>query len=130
MPSMYSTALPNFDLVLHSDICQCPKVFPFFKWLVVEVDFLRLKDTGYTNIVDGGGEIPPDAGWAMPSRGVLNPQPQAEVNLITGNNLSRTESGGSPGDYLLQAMQVYLSQTNIIDWGKVAYGPDGSGGIS
>jgi len=106
------------------------EVFPFFKWLVVEVDFLRFKDTGFTNVVDQGGEIPPDAGWDMPSRGQLNPQPQAEVNPNTGNNLSRTDSGGSPGDFLLQATMLFAGQTNVIDFGKVSYGPDESGGIS
>jgi hypothetical protein len=113
------------------------EVFPFFKWLVLEIDFLNLKDTGYTNVVDNGGEVPPDDGWDMPSGGVLNPQPQFEedgvtplINPNTGNNLSRTESGGAPGEFLLQAMQLYAGQTNIVDWGKVVYGPDENGGIS
>ncbi|MEW6251351.1 MAG: hypothetical protein AB1716_11935 [Planctomycetota bacterium] len=107
-----------------------PEVFPFFKWLVTEVDFLRYRDTGFTNVVDYGGEIPPDAGWAMPSRGKLNPQPQAAVNPNTGNNLSRTEVSDGPGATLLQAMQLYLTQTNVIDWGKCDYDGEASGGIS
>jgi hypothetical protein len=32
-----------------------PEVFPFFKWLVVEVDFARFKATGMTTAVDYGG---------------------------------------------------------------------------
>jgi hypothetical protein len=112
------------------------EVFPFFKWLVVEVGFLQLKDTGFTNIVDAGGEIPPDDGWTTPSRDKLNPQPQVDadgipiINPNTGNNLSRTESGGSPGAFLLQAMQLYLNQTNVIEYGKGVYGPGENGGIS
>ena len=106
------------------------EVFPFFKWLVTEVSFARYKDTGFTNVVDYGGEIPSDAGWAMPSRGKLNPQPQAQVNPNTGNNLSRTQSGGAPGDFLLQAMHLYAGQTNVIDWGKIPYAADDNGGIS
>jgi len=108
------------------------EVFPFFKWLVVEVDFARFKDTGYTNIVDYGGDIPPDDGWDMPSRGKLNPQPQEEANPNTGNNLSRTamRTDEAPGAFLLQGMQLYLGQTNVIDWGKTNYGPGESGGIS
>jgi len=101
-------------------------VFPFFKWLVVEVDFARLKATGATYIVDAGGPVPPDNGWAMPSRGVLNPQPQALVNPNTGNNLSRTEKG----EVLTQGMMLFAGQTNIIEWGKTAYGPGQNGGIS
>ncbi len=138
------------------------EVFPFFKWLIAEVGFLTLKDTGFTNIVDAGGEIQPDNGWTMPSRGKLNPQQQfsapgacavsgkqcfidahcdvvtAElcvgavplINPNTGNNLSRTESGGSPGDFLLQSMFLFLNQTNIIDFGKISYQEGESGGIS
>jgi FtsP/CotA-like multicopper oxidase with cupredoxin domain len=108
------------------------EVFPFFKWLVVEIDFARYKATGMTSIVDYGGEIPPDNGWVMPSRGKLNPQPQVDangtpiINPNTGNNLSRTEMG----EVLTEAMHLFLGQTNIIEWGKTAYGPGENGGIS
>lgn len=110
------------------------EVFPFFKWLVVEVDYARHKATGMTSIVDYGGTIPPDNGWDMPSRNKLNPQPQVDENGVpiinpnTGNNLSRTETG----PVLLQAMHLFLGQTNIIDWGKKAYdlGSGENGGIS
>ena len=108
------------------------EVFPFFKWLVIEVDFARFKATGMTSIVDYGGEIPPDNDWDMPSRGKLNPQPQVDangtpiINPNTGNNLSRTETG----EVLTQAVQIYAGQTNIIDWGKTGYGPGENGGIS
>ncbi len=106
------------------------EVFPFFKWLVVEVDFARFKDTGMTAIVDEGGPIPPDNGWDMPSRGKLNPQPQAEINPNTGNNLSRTQVSTSPGEVLLQAMHLFLNQLNIIEWGKLPYLMGENGGIS
>jgi parallel beta-helix repeat protein len=112
------------------------EVFPFFKWLVAEVDFARFKDTGMTTVVDFGGEIPADDGWDIPSFGKLNPQPQTNpdgtdlINPNTGNNLSRTEVSTTPGEVLLQATQIYAGQTNIIDWGKIAYGPDENGGIS
>lgn len=108
------------------------EVFPFFKWLVVEVDFARFKATGLTALVDRGGEIPADAGWNMPSRGKLNPQPQVDengdpvINPNTQNNLSRTVKG----EALTQAMHLFLGQTNIIDWGKTGYGPGENGGIS
>ncbi len=102
------------------------EVFPFFKWLVVEVDFARFKATGMTSIADYGGQIPPDNGWVMPSRDKLNPQPQDANNPNTGNNLSLTEAG----EVLTRAMHLFLGQTNIIDWGKMAYGPGENGGIS
>jgi len=107
-------------------------VFPFFRWLVAEVDFARFKATGLTTIVDYGGPIPPDDGWNVPSRDKVNPQPQVDpngtpiINPNTGNNLSRTEVGV----VLTEAMQLYAGQTNIFDFGKMTYGPDENGGIS
>ena len=102
------------------------QVFPFFKWLVAEVDFARYKATGATIAVDDGGAVPADNGWITPSRGKLNPQPQAAVNINTGNNLSRTETG----PVLTQAMHLFLNQTNVIDWGKASYAAGENGGIS
>ncbi|MCF8128866.1 MAG: hypothetical protein K9N10_10150 [Deltaproteobacteria bacterium] len=110
------------------------EVFPFFKWLVLEVDFARLKATGMTSVADYGGEVFPDEGWDWPSRDVLYPQPQsvghpptAEViNPNTGNNLSRTETGV----VLTQATQTFLGQYNEVNWGKTDYTEDENGGIS
>ena len=50
------------------------EVFPFFKYLVAEVDFVRFKATGVTVVTDGGGPVLPDDGWNYPSRGLLTPQ--------------------------------------------------------
>jgi len=119
--SMYQTTITDIN-----GEYEFQEVFPFFKWLVTEVDFARFKPTGMTTAVDDGGPIPPENGWIVPSFGRLNPQPQAEINPNTGNNLSRTETG----PVLLQAMQLYLNQTNVIDWGKVSYGQGENGGIS
>jgi parallel beta-helix repeat protein len=124
---------------------ELTEVFPFFKWLVVEVDFARFKATGMTAAVDQGGTIPPANGWFVPSFDVLNPQPQTTdgtftgppiFNPLTGNNLSRNETG----PVLTEAMLLFLNQTNVIDWGKNLYGPgpdsiqatldDENGGIS
>jgi len=118
------------------------EIFPFFNWLVAEVDFARFKATGATVTVDAGGGIPPDGGWNMPSRGKLNPQPQLctaadaleigcmvgnnLVNPNTGNHLSRTETG----PVLLEGIQGFLGQTSVIDWGKQAYPAGQNGGIS
>ena len=110
---------PNGDYIIS-------EVFPFFKWLVVEVDFLTRKATGATFAVDEGGEVPPDDNWITPSRDKLTPQIQPESNPHTNNNLSRTEAG----EVLTQAMQLYLGQTNVIDWGKAHYGDGENGGIS
>jgi hypothetical protein len=105
---------------------QFAEVFPFFKWLVAEVDYTRFRPTGMTTAVDYGGAIPPANGWITPSFGVLNPQPQTQVNPNTGNSLSKTETG----PVLLEAMMLFLNQTNVIDWGKVEWGAGENGGIA
>ncbi len=123
---------------------QLTEVFPFFKWLITEVDFGRYKATGMTSVTDEGGFIPPDNGWTMPSQGVRNPQPQYETDPVTGvvltnalgpipiintntlNNLSRTETG----PVLLEAMMLFLNQNNRIDWGKIDYPETENGGVS
>ena len=110
------------------------EVFPFFKWLVLEVDFARFKATGMTSVVDYGGEVFPDEGWAWPSRDELYPQPQSVghpptaeiINPNTGNNLSRTETG----EVLTQTTQTFLGQYNEVNWGKTDYGEGENGGIS
>ena len=89
------------------------EVFPFFNWLVAEVDFLRFKATGLTVTVDGGG------GPLTPGSNI-NPQVQA------GGALSRTETG----PVLTQGMQLFIGQTNSFEWGKKEYGPTENGGIS
>lgn len=93
------------------------EVFPFFHWLVAEVDFARYKATGVTVTVDAGG---PTGGSE------LNPQPQPDINPNTGDNLSRTEAG----EVLTQAFQLFLGQTNRLEWGKANYGPGENGGIT
>lgn len=102
------------------------ELFPFFHWLVAEVDFARFKATGATIIVDGGGPVPPDQGWTYPSRGKLTPQVQNQLNNNTFKYLSKTETG----EVLTQAFQGFLGQTNVIEWGKSAYAPGENGGIS
>jgi hypothetical protein len=126
------------------------EVFPFFKWLVAEVDNGRWKSSGMTAVTDDGGTIPPDAGWTMPSgdikdpgTGVRNPQVQYQVaadgtvsstpinNPNTGNALSRTQVTPSPSEPVLtQAIQNYNGQNDRIDWGKQNWGPGQNGGIS
>jgi len=100
------------------------EVFPFFNWLVTEVDYARFKPTGATVIVDDGGPVLPDAGWDYPSRDVLTPQPQyypdgrPMINPNTDNNLSRTDTGQA---FLSEGFQAFLGQTNVIEWGKSTY---------
>jgi large repetitive protein len=98
------------------------ETFPFFNWLIVEVDFARFKPTGATVIIDDGGPIPPDNGWAMPSFNILNPQPQPE----NGGLPYRTETGFT----LLEGMQAFTGNASVIEWGKKTYGPGENGGLA
>lgn len=98
------------------------EVFPFFNWLIAEVDFARFKATGATVVVDAGGEVPPHDGWTTPSWDKLNPQPQSE----NGGLPYRTETG----PVLLEGIQTFLGQTNVIEWGKALYSPGENGGIT
>ena len=114
------------------------EVFPFFNWMVAEVDFATKQATGATVVVDGGGPVSSDQGWTYPSSDKLNPQQQCASfdtagncvgplnNPFTGNNLSRTE----PGWVLLEGMQAFLGQTHVIDWGKANYPAGHNGGIT
>lgn len=90
------------------------EVFPFFSWLVAEVDFARFKATGVTVVVDDGGPILVDGNipaWSF--GGQLNPQPQPE----NGNMPYRTEIG----PVLTEAFQGFLGQTSVMMWGKSNY---------
>ncbi|HET20444.1 MAG TPA: hypothetical protein ENO16_07555, partial [Chromatiales bacterium] len=95
------------------------EVFPFFNWLVAEVDFTRFKATGATIVVDAGGAIDPND--PLTYGGKLNPQFQSESEAY-----SRTETG----QVLTQAIQGFLGQTSVIEWGKQVYAVGENGGIS
>lgn len=90
------------------------EVFPFFNWLVAEVDYARFKATGVTVTVDAGGPLLDGE--------VTTPQAQSE----NGGGSTRTELG----PVLTQAFQGFMGQTSVIQWGKKPYGPGENGGIS
>lgn len=98
------------------------EVFPFFNWMIAEVDYARFKATGATITVDAGGPLPAHGGWTMPSFNRLNPQPQPD----NGNLPYRTEQGV----ILLEGMQTFLGQTNHIEFGKKIYSGQENGGIA
>ena len=100
------------------------EVFPFFNWLVAEVDFARFKATGATIVVDAGGPIDPSDPWSF--GGVLNPQMQPDPNSPGQFLPYRTETG----PVLTEAFQGFLGQTSVIQWGKKDYLPGENGGIT
>lgn len=99
------------------------EVFPFFNWLVAEVDYTRFKATGVTVVVDGGGNPNANTNWpaevnvdADPR--ILSPQPQSE----NGGASYRTETG----PVLLEAFQGFIGQTSVFNWGKAPFAPAAS----
>jgi hypothetical protein len=102
------------------------EVFPFFHWLVAEVDYARFKATGVTYVVDAGGPVNPDQGWAYPSFDMTTPQEQPDTNPNTGNNLSTTLTG----PVLTLPFQGFMGQTSHLFWGKRDYVGQENGGIS
>lgn len=83
------------------------QVFPFFHWIIAEVDNARWKPTGATIVCDAGGGPLPDPGYLQ--------VPQVQP----GGATSRTETG--PGKGLTEGMLLYADQTHTIDWGKGNY---------
>lgn len=101
------------------------EVFPFFSWLVAEVEFGRFKATGATMVIDAGGPVTPGDKYD----GVLNPLLQNYVN-DNGITVTGSESRTSLGPVLTQGIQTFLGQTNQIMWGKKPYVIGENGGIS
>lgn len=115
------------------------EVFPFFHWLVAEVDYARFKATGLTTIVDDGGPVNPAWTGGFPYFDELVPQPQCDagtsvqdgncvplINPNTGDNLSKTQTGV----VLTEAFQGFAGETNVFEWGKKLYSGTENGGIS
>ncbi len=109
------------------------ETFPFFSWLVAEVDFARFKATGATFYTDDGGPIDP----LNPNSWDSNLKPQHQGNpadpgmwIHNGYNGEAGDARTEQGVVLTQAFQAFLGQTNVIEWGKAPYGAGENGGIS
>lgn len=96
------------------------QVFPFFHWLVAEVDFARFKATTVTTHVDDGGELGVNDP-SSPYADILNPQ----IDPATGLSYRVDDES-----VLTQAFQAFLGSTSVLEWGKQNYGPGESGGLS
>ncbi len=112
------------------------EVFPFFAWMVAEVDYARYHSTGVTVVVDNGGDANApcaDAGLARTAAGfpttfpdvpcnTLSPQPQPD----NGGLPFRTESGAETPFLLLEGFQGFIGQSTVMMWGKAPYRQPGS----
>jgi hypothetical protein len=134
--SIYQSALTN-----SKGEFAFTEVFPFFNWMIAEVDYARFKATGATVVTDAGGPVPPHSGWSMPSWNKLTPQVQTctaeDVAANTAGSTSLCTSVGQSMPYrvehgvvLLEGMQTFLGQTNHIEFGKKQYSGAENGGIA
>jgi len=102
------------------------QVFPFFHWLIAEIDYARFMPTGVTVAVDNGGDV---ASQPAPFTGLLAPQQQLltdPANVSTDPDW-RTELGSN---VLLEGYQQFLGQTSKFQWGKVEWPLGQNGGIA
>jgi len=118
------------------------QVFPFFNWLIAEIDFARFQATGVTVVVDdGGGPVVSVAGpapnddndisfgLAIVPQNQTNPaDPECNIGTagVPGDPTTDICNEGSDyrvehGPSLLQAWQGFAGQTNAFLWGKRHY---------
>ena len=137
--SIYNSSTTDTDGYLPFD-----EIFPFFSWLVAEVDFARFKATGVTVTVDAGGPVV-DNVWG---RGAyddgdakLNPQTQSAEECTPGSEnaagfcQARTEKASTDpanfvGPPLLEGYNSFIGTTEVFEWGKKAWNPGENGGIT
>lgn len=109
-------------------------VFPFFSWLVTEVDFARFKATGLTTAVDAGGPVTGtfglDFGPGNIGHGVMAAQPQDPTDGGTNCGTAGCETRTEVGPVLTQGVNTFLGTTTTFEWGKQSYAPGENGGIS
>jgi hypothetical protein len=101
------------------------EVFPLFRNYVIEVDFLNLKATGATIIVDDGGDVNLNA----PFNGEVNPQPQvctaADIAGGTIADYGPDETAATADDVLCTT----VGQPIIHPFFEAVYGP-GTGNLA
>jgi hypothetical protein len=114
------------------------QVFPFFSWLVTEVDFARFEATSLTVVVDNGGPIPlggvpgPSPENDLTFGGTINPQDQTNpTDPDCGADCTETTNYRIDlGPVLTAGFQGFLGQTHAFQWGKRHYADGENGGIS
>jgi len=119
------------------------QTFPFFSWLVAEVDFARFEATSLTVVVDDGGPIPlggvpgPSPENDLTFGGAITPQdqtnpPDPECGTIAGGDPCEETATHriDVGPVLLAGFQGFISETSAFQWGKRHYADGENGGIS
>jgi hypothetical protein len=127
------------------------ETFPLFNWYVIESDTTRFKGTGVHVVYDAGGTVD---GPNSPYKGLLNSTEanqlptnlrvpgayycgKADCSDIPFTSVSGHPVGGpggstgrvDPGNVITEGLQGFLSQTQILEWGKTPYQVGETGGI-
>jgi Bacterial Ig domain len=135
------------------------ETFPYFNWLVVESDTTRFKNTGVHTVYDAGGQIdgpaPSGNGRSGKYQGLLNTTETAALavpsalrvpgaHYCSSGDCSELANvagfpaaggpGGStgridPGSVVAEGVQGFISQTEVLEWGKLPYLVNENGGI-
>lgn len=91
------------------------QVFPWWRWVVAEIDGTRFKATGLTAVVDDGGPIFDAAGNPLTPYAQYGINPQIQPN----GSMYRVELG----EVYTEPMMLFADMTNMMNWGKSAYLP-------
>jgi hypothetical protein len=99
------------------------ELFPLFNWYVSEADTARFKQTGVNTFVDAGGKVDTTGLGAN-----LWSSTYADCGTAAGLQPCSTSSVQKPGAYSY-GIQSFISQRNVINWGRAPYAPKENGGI-
>jgi hypothetical protein len=113
------------------------EVFPFFAWMVAEVDYARYHSTGLTVVVDDGGDANAPCttndwrGFGPGKSGFPTTFPEVPCNTLKPQQQEsglpyRTESGAETPFLLLEGFQGFIGQSTVMMWGKAPYKQPGS----
>ena len=135
----------NLQLTDNSGDANFTELFPLFNWYVMESDTTRFKGTKVSIINDAGGAVDTGAtsygiaqGFSTdrPTAGILNSTETVANALPTANQVpgavytSGKTTRLDPGSVTSEGFQAFVSQPQIIEWGKTPYLPGENGGIA
>jgi hypothetical protein len=110
------------------------QLFPLFNWYVVESDTTRFKGTGVHVAVDAGGPVNCDSNTSQNVGTTSTTTPsfcndaQAKADyehILNPQQINRVD----PGTTYYEGLQGFISQTEVLDWGKTPYLAGENGGI-
>jgi len=136
-------SIGNTDGNGHAEFAE---LFPLFNWYVVEADTSRYKPTAVHVVVDAGGKPDVSGDFAGILNSTYKAAPAAYMNLgkcaVTPGSVvtAPCAPNGGTGKYLgtervdpataiNEGLQGFVNQTAMMDFGRVQYGPNETGGI-